>query len=154
MIEDDSAFAATSAILQCLATSIHAPPPDFQAQNQGVKLPGPDTPAKRGLEREIAALVARVQTLETKAALAANAQNLPDTPNEIGSPSAFADVLTGRNAKNAASRQILVNSLLASRDAPAGERPRSSPSSPTRTSRPCASMSTTSRSSCPARSPS
>lgn len=121
MIEDDSAFAATSAILQCLATNIHAPPPDFQ--NPGVRLPGPDTPAKRGLEREIAALVARVQTLETRAAVAAHVQNLPDTPNEIGSPSAFADVLTGRNAKSATSRQTLVNSLLASRDAPAGERP-------------------------------
>jgi osomolarity two-component system sensor histidine kinase NIK1 len=99
--------------------------PSIQS-NQGVKLPGPDTPAKRNLELEIAALVSRVQTLEAKA-ITVNNQTLPDTPNEIGAPSAFADVLTGggggRNAKSMAARQQLVNSLLASRDAPTGERP-------------------------------
>jgi osomolarity two-component system sensor histidine kinase NIK1 len=125
VMNEDSALAATSAILQCLATNSNSPRPNFQG-NQGVKLPGLDSAAKRGLEREIAALVARIQILETKA-ITANHQNLPDTPNEIGSPSAFADVLTGggggRLAKNAASREKLVNSLLASRDVLAGERP-------------------------------
>jgi osomolarity two-component system sensor histidine kinase NIK1 len=122
---DDSTFAATTAILQCLATSVNVAQPNVQG-NQGVKLPGPDTAAKRNLELEIAALVSRVQTLEAKA-ITINNQTLPDTPNEIGAPSAFADVLTGggggRNAKSAAARQQLVNSLLASRDAPTGERP-------------------------------
>jgi osomolarity two-component system sensor histidine kinase NIK1 len=122
---NDSTLAATTAILQCLGSSVSVPQPNIQG-NHGVKLPGPDTPAKLSLEREIAALVARVQHLETKASTVDN-QTLPDTPNEIGAPSAFADVLTGggasRSAKNAASRQQLVNSLLASRDAPAGERP-------------------------------
>jgi osomolarity two-component system sensor histidine kinase NIK1 len=119
---DDSTLAATTAILRCLAVSGSVPQPNIQS-NQGVKLPGPDTPSKHELEREIAALVARVQNLEAKA----NNQAQSDTPNEIGAPSAFADVLTGgggnRNARKAASRQQLVNSLLASRDAPAGERP-------------------------------
>ena len=122
---DDSTFAATTAILQCLATSVGLAQPNIQS-NQGVKLPGPDTPAKLNLEHEIAALVTRVQTLEAKA-ITVNNHTLPDTPNEIGAPSAFADVLTGggsgRAAKSAAARQQLVNSLLASRDAPSGERP-------------------------------
>jgi osomolarity two-component system sensor histidine kinase NIK1 len=121
----DSTIAATTAILQCLASSISVPQPTFQS-NQGVKLPGAETRAKLELEHEIAALIARVQSLEARA-ITANNQSLPDTPNEIGAPSAFADVLTGgastRGAKSAASRQQLVNSLLASRDAPMGERP-------------------------------
>lgn len=121
MNEEDSTIAATSAIIQCLATSISALPPNFHS-SQGVRLPGPDTAGKLNLEREIGALVGRIQDLERRAMANGN-QPLPDTPNEIGAPSAFADVLTGRNAKNAASRQQLVNSLLASRDAPAGERP-------------------------------
>jgi osomolarity two-component system sensor histidine kinase NIK1 len=84
---DESTYAATTAILQCLATSVHLPQQNIQS-NQGVKLPGADTPAKLDLEREIAALVARVQNLEAKA-ITVNHQALPDTPNEIGAPSAF-----------------------------------------------------------------
>ena len=122
---DPFPYEATAAILQCLATSVHVSQPNVQS-NQGVKLPGADSPEKLNLEREIAALVARVQSLEAKA-ITVNHQSLPDTPNEIGAPSAFADVLTGgsanRSPKNAASRQQLVNSLLATRDAPFGERP-------------------------------
>ena len=122
---DESTYAATTAILQCLATSVHVPQQIIQS-NQGIKLPGAETPAKLALEREIVALVGRVQNLEAKA-ITVNHQALPDTPNEIGAPSAFADVLTGgsanRSPKNAASRQQLVNSLLATRDAPIGERP-------------------------------
>lgn len=125
MAADNSTYAATAAILQCLATSVNVVRP-VSPSSHGVKLPGPDTPEKRNLELEIAALVSRVQTLEAKA-ITVNNQTLPDTPNEIGSPSAFADVLTGggagRNAKAMAARQQLVNSLLASRDAPTGERP-------------------------------
>ncbi|TAQ83502.1 hypothetical protein B7494_g8174 [Chlorociboria aeruginascens] len=121
----ESTFEATTAILQCLATSVSMPHLQIQS-NQGVKLPGPDTPEKIALENEIGALVARVQRLEAKA-ISANNHSLPDTPNETGAPSAFADVLTGaqsRAAKTAAARQQIVNSLLASREAPTGgERP-------------------------------
>jgi len=123
----DSTLRAATTLLQCLATSIELPPSNVHS-NQGVKLPGEDTPAKRALEQEIGALVARIQRLEGKASVVNN-QQLPDTPNETGAPSAFADVLTGGQsrasknaASNAATRQQLVNSLLASREA-SGDRP-------------------------------
>jgi osomolarity two-component system sensor histidine kinase NIK1 len=117
---DDSTYAAASSILQCLAQSVSQP---LLESSQMVKLPGTNTPGKQDLEREIAALVVRIQTLEAKA-MTVNNQALPDTPNEIGAPSAFADVLTGAaRGKSAAARQQLVQSLLASRDAPEGERP-------------------------------
>lgn len=125
----DPTLEATTTILQCLATSIELGPSNIHS-NQGVKLPGDDTPAKRALEQEIGALVARIQRLEGKAATFSN-HNLPDTPNETGAPSAFADVLTGgsnrspskNSPSSAVTRQQLVNSLLASREAPTGERP-------------------------------
>ena len=124
-MDEDSTLAATTAILQCLGSSITVPPSHIHS-NQGVKLPGADSEAKLALEHEIAALVARVQRLEAKANTVNN-QTLPDTPNETGAPSAFADVLVGSTnratAKNATTRQQLVNSLLASREAPSGERP-------------------------------
>jgi len=125
----ESTFEATTAILQCLATSIDVAPNANIHSNQGVKLPGENSAAKTALEQEIGALVARIQRLEAKASTVNN-QTLPDTPSETGVPSAFADVLTGSQARstkyatsNAATRQQLVNSLLASRDAPSGERP-------------------------------
>ena len=122
---DDSTLAAATRILGCLGTSITIPPSHIQS-NQGVKLPGVDTDAKLAFEHEIAALVARIQRLEAKANTVNN-QTLPDTPNETGAPSAFADVLVGSTnrptAKSAATRQQLVNSLLASREPPSGERP-------------------------------
>lgn len=127
-MDSESTIEATTSILQCLAQSISLPPTDVQS-NQGVRLPGEDTAAKLSLEHEIGALVARIQRLESKAATINN-HTLPDTPNETGAPSAFADVLTGgqsrspsKNSSNAASRQQLVNSLLQSREAPSGERP-------------------------------
>ena len=117
----------TSTILQVLAQNISLSEVTSPA-NHGVKLPGEDTPAKLALERDLAALISRIQALEAKA-ITVNHQTLPDTPNEIGAPSAFADVLTGgvsargTSAKSAAARQQLVNSLLAAREAPTGERP-------------------------------
>ena len=125
-MSSDTTIEATTSILQCLATSIDLPPANFQS-NQGVKLPGDNTPAKLALEQEIGALVARIQRLEGKAATINN-HALPDTPNETGAPSAFADVLTGGQNRSpskssAIARQQLVNSLLQSRDAPSGERP-------------------------------
>ncbi|RDW77333.1 two-component osmosensing histidine kinase BOS1p [Coleophoma cylindrospora] len=123
---EESTFEATTSILQCLATSVHGSQVYIQS-NQGVKLPGPNSPAKSALERELAALVSRVQQLEARASTVNN-HTLPDTPNETGAPSAFADVLTGgtpnRSPQNATSRQQLVKSLLAAREAPTGgERP-------------------------------
>ncbi|KAG9243923.1 two-component histidine kinase [Calycina marina] len=119
---------AASTILQVLAQNVTSSEV-ISPNNHGVKLPGKDTSAKLGLERDLAALISRIQALEAKA-ISANHQTLPDTPNEIGAPSAFADVLTGgvstrgSNVKSAAARQQLVNSLLAAREVPSGgERP-------------------------------
>jgi len=119
-----SALSATASILSCLATNINMPQSHSYGR-QEIKLPGPDgSPDKLQLEREIRALIGRIKTLEQKAGT--NNHVLPDTPNETGEPSAFADVLTGspsRLAKTSASRQQLVNSLLASREPLTGERP-------------------------------
>ncbi|CZR52918.1 uncharacterized protein PAC_02795 [Phialocephala subalpina] len=107
---DDSTLAAATAILQCLATTINIPQPHIQS-NQGVKLPGAGTQAKLALEREITALVARVQRLEAK--ITANNQ----TATEIGAPSAVADVLSDTSTssnKNPALRQKLVITVKAS----------------------------------------
>ena len=123
----DATLQAATAYLQCLATNVEVPPSKIHS-SQGVTLPGEETSAKRAFEQELGALVARIQRLEGKA-LGFNTQNLPDTPNETGAPSAFADVLTGGQsrasknaASNAATRQQLVNALLASREA-SGDRP-------------------------------
>ena len=124
MAEVDSTLAATCSILQCLATNIAPPRPAFQS-NQGVRLPGVDSPAKVALEREIAALVARVQNLEAKATTVNN-HTLPDTPNETGAPSAFADVLTGQNRTPVKSSPTRPSSL-AARDSTTGERPQKFP---------------------------
>lgn len=127
---DETTLAATCSLLQCLApnvsihhTAVHS--------NQGVKLPGPDSPSKAALEYEIAALVARVQHLEAKASTVNNG-NLPDTPNESGAPSAFADVLTGsqhraRSKSSAARQSNNMSSSLTGRDEATGERPQKLP---------------------------
>nr|QWE79655.1 two-component osmosensing histidine-kinase [Botrytis cinerea] len=123
---EDSTIAHTTAILQTLALSSIDLPLTNVYGNKGIRLPGADTAEKLALERELAALVSRVQRLEARA-ITVNNQTLPDTPNELGAPSAFADVLTGapsRASKSTTSRQQLVNSLLAAREAPTGgERP-------------------------------
>lgn len=49
-------------------------------------LPGPDTPEKETLERELAALITRVNFLESKAA---NSGAFPLTPNEPGLPPTY-----------------------------------------------------------------
>jgi len=125
----DSTLSAAGALLHSLATNTNIAPTSYQSY-QGVQLPGADTPAKIALEREIAALVSRVQNLEAKA-ISVNNQTLPDTPNETGAPSAFADVLTGgpgRTAtKNHTPRQSSNNSLLTERETAAGERPQKLP---------------------------
>jgi osomolarity two-component system sensor histidine kinase NIK1 len=121
----DSTLSAAGALLQSLATNTSIALTSYQS-HQGVKLPGADTPAKIALEREIAALVSRVQNLEAKA-ISVNNQTLPDTPNETGAPSAFADVLTGgpgrAATKNHTPRQSSNSSLLTGRETATGERP-------------------------------
>ncbi|KAN0122428.1 two-component histidine kinase [Hyaloscypha variabilis] len=125
----DPTLIAVSSLLQCLATNTHIAPTSYQS-HQLVKLPGAESPAKLALERDIAALVARVQSLETKA-ISVNNQALPDTPNETGAPSAFADVLTGgpgrAATKNHPTRKTSNNSLLSGRDSATGERPQKLP---------------------------
>jgi osomolarity two-component system, sensor histidine kinase NIK1 len=126
----DSTLTAASSLLQCLAMNTHITPTSYQS-HQVVKLPGADTPAKLALERDIAALVARVQSLETKA-IAVNNQTLPDTPNETGAPSAFADVLTGGPGRTPTknhhpARKSSNSSLLAARESATGERPQKLP---------------------------
>ncbi|KAH6671403.1 two-component histidine kinase [Halenospora varia] len=114
---DEDTLAAASSVLKCLATNI---PAGESISNSGLKLPGPSTPAKIQLERELAALVGRVQRLEQKVSVV-NHQALPITPSELGAPSGFADVLTGGPKKHS-SRQHLNNSSINSREV-SDERP-------------------------------
>jgi osomolarity two-component system sensor histidine kinase NIK1 len=122
---DDTTLIAANSILQCLAVDIGVAP---LHNSQGVKLPGANTPAKLAFEREIGALIARIQNLEAKA-ITVNNHNLPDTPNETGPPSAFADVLTGSQTrsslKGSSIRHQYPNSN--SRESASGERPQKLP---------------------------
>ncbi|KAH7364449.1 two-component histidine kinase [Rhexocercosporidium sp. MPI-PUGE-AT-0058] len=125
---DESTLAATCSLLQSLATNV--PHTAIQASH-ALKLPGVDTSSKTALEYEISALVARIQHLEAQASTVNN-HALPDTPNETGAPSAFADVLTGNGsramAKSSAMRQNNnMNSSLTGRDNATGERPQKLP---------------------------
>lgn len=96
--------------------------------NQGVKLPGAETAAKQALEQEIAALVSRIQHLEAQASTVNN-QTLPVTPNESGSPSAFADVLTGTNLRPSSNKNVrqYSNPSISARDATTGQPPHKLP---------------------------
>ena len=81
VMADESALAAAAAIVQSLATSPKNPSPVPIGTDSEIKLPGPHSPAKEDLERELSALIVRVQQLETKAS-AANGPVFPETPNE------------------------------------------------------------------------
>jgi osomolarity two-component system sensor histidine kinase NIK1 len=94
--------------------SIHA--------NGGINLPGNNTPAKCALENEIIALMARIQLLETKA-MTVSQQALPDTPNETGAPSAFADVLVGCQSRSPGKSSVIRQQYITSRDFSGDERP-------------------------------
>jgi osomolarity two-component system sensor histidine kinase NIK1 len=76
----DSSLAVITAVLKALATDPTTPPASSKPY-PSVKLPGPESPDKTELERELAALVLRVQQLEARAN-AASPDHLPDTPNE------------------------------------------------------------------------
>lgn len=117
---DETTLAYAGSLLKCLAVDVNlAPVPSTQS----IKIPGANTPAKMALEREIAALYARIQNLAAKASIVNN-HTLPDTPNETGAPSAFADVLTGSqcrpNFKGSSTRHQYINSN--SREIAYGER--------------------------------
>lgn len=78
---DEPALSATAALVRSLAVDSQVP---LNIQNGGeqlCRLPGPNTSAKALLERELAALAARVQRLEAKANMSNNPV-FPDTPNE------------------------------------------------------------------------
>jgi osomolarity two-component system sensor histidine kinase NIK1 len=106
---DTSSMEAIASILKGLARNINLRQ-DIES-NHGVKLPGVDTEAKIILEFEIAALIARVQTLEARLIMT-NKQAFPDTPNEFGSSVAYADMCAGDlspNAETVASSHQSVN---------------------------------------------
>lgn len=86
---ENSALAATVAIVKSLATDTHGPSSAQRSVGKTIDLPGPETPEKQQLERELAALVMRVQQLETRANSTGIA-NFPDTPNETAD-SVFGD---------------------------------------------------------------
>jgi len=78
---DSSTYAAVAALVKTLAaeptTSRAVPGPT----KKHVKLPGRDSAEKQALERELAALAARIQQLETRAN-SGNPTIFPDTPSE------------------------------------------------------------------------
>ncbi|KAL2258794.1 hypothetical protein VTK26DRAFT_7751 [Humicola hyalothermophila] len=77
----DPSLAVITAVIKSLATD-PSTPPAVSTVRPNVKLPGPKSADKAELERELSALVLRVQQLEAKANAAA-ANSLPDTPNEV-----------------------------------------------------------------------
>ncbi|RYP31865.1 hypothetical protein DL767_005509 [Monosporascus sp. MG133] len=85
VMADESALAAAAAIVKSLAISSKDASPVAIATDSGIKLPGRDSAAKEDLERELAALVLRVQQLESRAN-AANGPVFPETPNETAEP--------------------------------------------------------------------
>lgn len=85
----ESPLAVVAAVVRSLATDPTTTPPAISNACPSVRLPGPDSIEKIELERELAALVNRVQQLEARANSAAT-NVFPDTPNET-SDTIFAD---------------------------------------------------------------
>ncbi|RYO91278.1 hypothetical protein DL766_002051 [Monosporascus sp. MC13-8B] len=85
VMADESALAAAAAIVKSLAISSKDPSPVPIGTDSEIKLPGRDNSAKKDLERELSALVLRVQQLESKAN-AASCPVFPETPNETVEP--------------------------------------------------------------------
>ncbi|KAH9902180.1 putative histidine kinase group protein [Xylariomycetidae sp. FL2044] len=108
---DDPTLAAVATIVKSLATTPRDSAPVPIGTNSRVKLPGPHSLAKESLERELSALVVRVQQLESRAS-AANAPNFPDTPNETAD-SLFGDespVSAGSNKSATRPKFPVINS--------------------------------------------
>lgn len=87
---DQSALVAAAAIVRGLAGDANAAVAHRAGGAKPIELPGGETPEKIALERELAALAARIHTLETKAYSSGIATNFPDTPNET-TDSVFGD---------------------------------------------------------------
>ncbi|KAI1767558.1 hypothetical protein GGR53DRAFT_526410 [Hypoxylon sp. FL1150] len=83
IMADEETLAATAVIVKSLATIPKDPAavPVPIGTNSQIKLPGRESHAKESLERELSALVVRIQQLEAKASVA-NGATFPDTPNE------------------------------------------------------------------------
>lgn len=88
---DRSALAAAAAILRDLAAdpTTSAPKHRHGGVDKTLELPGPETPEKTVLQRELVALAQRIQHLETRANSTGIA-TFPDTPNET-TDSVFGD---------------------------------------------------------------
>lgn len=105
--QDVSQMAVIASLVKCLATDPTTPPitgSSISASHQ-IRLPGPDTPEKADLERELAALVLRVHDLESRAG--STAAGLPDTPNEA-SDSLFGDARSSPSASRTAKPKYAV----------------------------------------------
>ncbi|KAK3300382.1 uncharacterized protein B0H64DRAFT_14194 [Chaetomium fimeti] len=85
----ESSLAVVTAVVRSLATDPTTPPPAVSNACPSVRLPGPDNAEKVELERELAALVLRVQQLEARAN-STPTHVFPDTPNETAD-TIFAD---------------------------------------------------------------
>ena len=133
---DDDTLTAAAVLIQGLAADINTPPYDpldfTLTQTNGstatsrtsgkITLPGRESVSKRSLEKELAALSARIRHLEAQANNS-HKQNLPYTPNDSGGPtSPFAAYGTNPSPQKAAApptrshssslRQARVSSLL------------------------------------------
>ncbi|KAI0381922.1 hypothetical protein F5Y04DRAFT_270587 [Hypomontagnella monticulosa] len=83
IMADEETLVATAAIVKSLAVAPKDPasvPVPIGTDSQ-IMLPGRESHAKESLERELSALVVRIQQLEAKASVA-NGATFPDTPNE------------------------------------------------------------------------
>lgn len=102
---DSSALVAVAAIVRGLAadSNVSAPTSRAGGVDKLAELPGPQTPEKRALQQELAALAQRIQHLESRANSTGIA-TFPDTPNEttdsvFGDESASSPSGPGRDAK-------------------------------------------------------
>ncbi|KAI5861801.1 hypothetical protein GGS23DRAFT_606048 [Durotheca rogersii] len=84
---DEETLVAAATIVKSLAPASKDPAavPVVIGANSQIRLPGRESHAKESLERELSALVVRIQQLETKASVA-NGGTFPDTPNETCEP--------------------------------------------------------------------
>lgn len=81
IMADESALLAATTIIKSLAIDSKTLSPTQNGVESPFKLPGPESPTKDALERELSALAARVQRLEARASIN-SAPVFPDTPNE------------------------------------------------------------------------
>lgn len=118
MADDESALSAAADIVRAIAADADGRTTLFCGGSSQVRLPGFDSSAKASLERELSALVIRVQRLEAKASIA-NAPIFPDTPNETADP-LFGDEL---NSPTKFSMRGRISTSNNARNGSADERP-------------------------------